>query len=225
MKVDDFRALNPAFNRPVILGAGGGAQLLLPATKVERFQANLAAWESTGQPLASWTTYKTTASDTLTLIAKRAGISEELLREANQIPPRYRLAQRLDNLDSARRNDGVRHSRRQSRWPILASTRAREPAQSHVSSTARRHCRQCRAALESTAEGCDCLESPDIAKSVRRSATRADRAFYTSTQPRRQQDDADSARAGNDSAARSDRPRASESIKIAGWVFSPASAC
>jgi membrane-bound lytic murein transglycosylase D len=92
MKVDDFRALNPAFNRPVILGAGGGAQLLLPATKVERFQANLAAWESTGQPLASWTTYKTTASDTLTLIAKRAGISEEQLRDANQIPPRYRLA-------------------------------------------------------------------------------------------------------------------------------------
>ncbi len=92
MKVDDFRALNPAFNRPVILGAGGGALLLLPATKVERFQANLAAWESTGQPLASWTTYKTTASDTLALVAKRAGISEEQLRDANQIPPRYRLA-------------------------------------------------------------------------------------------------------------------------------------
>jgi membrane-bound lytic murein transglycosylase D len=92
MKVDDFRALNPAFNRPVILGAGGGAQLLLPATKVERFQANLAAWESTGQPLTSWTTYKTTASDTLALVAKRAGISEEQLRDANQIPPRYRLA-------------------------------------------------------------------------------------------------------------------------------------
>ena len=92
MKVDDFRALNPAFNRPVILGAGGGAQLLLPATKVERFQANLAAWESTGQPLASWTTYKTNGSDTLASVAKRAGISEEQLRDANQIPPRYRLA-------------------------------------------------------------------------------------------------------------------------------------
>lgn len=91
MKVEDFRALNPAFNRPVILGAGGGAQLLLPATKVERFQANLAAWDSTGQPLASWTTYKTTGSDTLAGVAKRAGISEDQLREANSIPPRYRL--------------------------------------------------------------------------------------------------------------------------------------
>lgn len=92
MKVDDFRALNPAFNRPVILGADGSTRLLLPATKVERFQANLAAWESTGQPLASWTTYKTKASDTLEAVAKRAGISEEQLRDANQIPPRYKLA-------------------------------------------------------------------------------------------------------------------------------------
>jgi len=92
MKVDDFRALNPAFNRPIILGAGGGAQLLLPAAKVERFQANLAAWDSTGQPLASWTTYKTTPADTLAAVAKRVGIGEEQLREANQIPPRYRLA-------------------------------------------------------------------------------------------------------------------------------------
>lgn len=91
MKVEDFRALNPAFNRPVILGAGGGAHLLLPANKVERFQANLAAWESTGQPLSSWTTYKTTTSDTLAAVAKRVGISEDLLREANRIPPRYRL--------------------------------------------------------------------------------------------------------------------------------------
>lgn len=91
MKLEDFRALNPAFNRPVILGAGGGAQLLLPANKVERFQANLAAWEATGQPLASWTTYKTSTSDTLAAVAKRVGISEDQLREANRIPPRYRL--------------------------------------------------------------------------------------------------------------------------------------
>ncbi len=92
MQVDDFRALNPAFNRPVIIGAGGGAQLLLPAAKVERFQANLAAWDATGQPLASWTTYKTKTPDTLASISKKVGITEEQLREANLIPPRYRLA-------------------------------------------------------------------------------------------------------------------------------------
>jgi membrane-bound lytic murein transglycosylase D len=91
MNAADFRALNPAFNRPVIVGAAG-ANLLLPADKVEAFHANLAAWEATGQPLASWTTYKMTSADTLASIARRAGISEQQLREANRVPPRYRLA-------------------------------------------------------------------------------------------------------------------------------------
>jgi len=88
MEVDDFRALNPSFNRPVIVGAGG-AKLLLPAKSVDRFHANLAAWDATGQPLASWTVYKMTPADTLAAVARRVGISEEKLREANRIPPRY----------------------------------------------------------------------------------------------------------------------------------------
>jgi len=91
MNTADFRALNPAFNRPVIVGAAG-VKLLLPADKVETFHANLAAWEATGQPLASWTTYPLAPGDTLASVAKRAGISEQLLREANRVPPRYRLA-------------------------------------------------------------------------------------------------------------------------------------
>ncbi|HET9025611.1 MAG TPA: transglycosylase SLT domain-containing protein [Burkholderiaceae bacterium] len=91
MNPADFRALNPAFNRPVIVGAAG-TKLLLPADKVDAFHANLAAWEATGQPLASWTTHKMAPSDTLASVAKRAGISEQQLREANRVPPRYRLA-------------------------------------------------------------------------------------------------------------------------------------
>jgi membrane-bound lytic murein transglycosylase D len=91
MKLEDFRALNPAFNRPVIVGVAG-SKLLLPADKADVFQANLAAWEATGQPLASWTTYKMGATETLASVAKRVGVSEQLLREANRVPPRYRLA-------------------------------------------------------------------------------------------------------------------------------------
>ena len=91
MTPEEFRALNPAINRPVIVAAAG-TKVLLPADKVELFHANLAAWEATGQPLSSWTTYKMGPNDTLAAIAKRAGISEEQLREANQVPPRYRLA-------------------------------------------------------------------------------------------------------------------------------------
>ncbi len=91
MEPADFRALNPAFNRPVIVGASD-TKLLLPADKADRFHANLAAWEATGQPLASWTTYKMQPSDTLAAVAKRVGIGEQQLREANRVPPRYRLA-------------------------------------------------------------------------------------------------------------------------------------
>jgi membrane-bound lytic murein transglycosylase D len=91
MNTADFRALNPAFNRPVIVGAAG-VKLLVPADKVEAFHANLAAWEATSQPLASWTTYQMAPNDTLASVAKRAGISEQQLREANRVPPRYRLA-------------------------------------------------------------------------------------------------------------------------------------
>ncbi len=91
MSIEEFRALNPQFNRPVIVGAAQPT-LLLPADKAASFHANLAAWEATGQPLASWTTYTLKPADTLSAVSTRVGISEDKLREANRIPPRYRLA-------------------------------------------------------------------------------------------------------------------------------------
>jgi membrane-bound lytic murein transglycosylase D len=91
MSTEEFRALNPQFNRPVIVGAGAPT-LLLPADRAATFSANLAAWEATGQPLASWTTYTMKPADTLAVVSQRAGIGEQQLREANRIPPRYRLA-------------------------------------------------------------------------------------------------------------------------------------
>ena len=89
MKLADFTALNPAHNRPVI-PAAHNTPILLPADKVDLFTANLAAWEATGQPLASWTTYKLAQGDTLATVARRAGISEAQLREANRVPARYK---------------------------------------------------------------------------------------------------------------------------------------
>jgi membrane-bound lytic murein transglycosylase D len=91
MPLDEFRALNPGFNRPVIIGAARPS-LLLPADRAETFRANLAAFEATGQPLASWTTHTLAKDETLAQVARRVDISEDKLREANRIPPRYRLA-------------------------------------------------------------------------------------------------------------------------------------
>lgn len=93
MPLEEFRALNPAFKRPVIVGAAAPT-ILLPADRAETFQANLAAWEATGQPLASWTAYTLRDGETLAQVAARVGVSEAHLREANRIPPRYRIAAR-----------------------------------------------------------------------------------------------------------------------------------
>lgn len=91
LPLEDFRALNPAFNRPVIVGASSPT-ILLPADKAESFNANLAAWQATGQPLASWTAYTLQPGESLAKLAERVGLSEAQLREANHIPPRYRAA-------------------------------------------------------------------------------------------------------------------------------------
>jgi len=96
MPADEFRALNPSFNRPLIPAfagtSAGKANLLLPADRAEIFLANLAAYESTGQPLASWTTHTVSSAETVETIAARVGVSADHLREANRIPHRHRLA-------------------------------------------------------------------------------------------------------------------------------------
>ncbi|HXY22833.1 MAG TPA: transglycosylase SLT domain-containing protein [Burkholderiaceae bacterium] len=91
MPIEEFRALNPAFNRPLILGASSPT-ILIPADRVDTFEANLAAFDATGQPLASWTAYTLQQGDVLAKVAERVGLTEAQLREANRIPPRYRPA-------------------------------------------------------------------------------------------------------------------------------------
>jgi len=91
MPVEEFVALNPSFNRPLIIGATQPS-ILLPADRADTFRSNLAAFEATGQPLASWTAHVLKPGETLAQVAKKADISEAKLREANRIPPRYRLA-------------------------------------------------------------------------------------------------------------------------------------
>src|SRR5450830_1429586 len=54
MSVDEFKALNPQFNRPVITG-DEQTKILLPKENAEKFTVNLANW---GHALSSWTTHK-----------------------------------------------------------------------------------------------------------------------------------------------------------------------
>jgi membrane-bound lytic murein transglycosylase D len=88
LSLDEFKALNPQFNRPVIIGSSN-TQILLPQSNAEKFKANLAKW---GRALSSWTAHKVTgARERIETIASKFGTTPEVIREVNNIPPRMRL--------------------------------------------------------------------------------------------------------------------------------------
>ena len=80
---DDFRALNPSANRPVILAAGT-PQILLPWDNAAVFEANLRAYS--GAQLASWTAWQAPSALRPAEAAKRVGMSEADFRAVNAIP-------------------------------------------------------------------------------------------------------------------------------------------
>lgn len=84
MPLEEFKALNPQFNRPVITGSPD-TQILLPHFNAERFTENLASWTRT---LSSWTSLKISAArERIEVIAARFKTTPQIIREANAIPP------------------------------------------------------------------------------------------------------------------------------------------
>ncbi|AMO21623.1 transglycosylase SLT domain-containing protein [Ramlibacter solisilvae] len=83
--LEDFKALNPSQNRPVILAAGT-PEILLPWDNATIFQRNFEAY-TTGQ-YASWTAWSAPSTMSVAEAAKRVGMSEADLRSVNTIPPR-----------------------------------------------------------------------------------------------------------------------------------------
>ena len=88
LSVDEFKALNPQFKRPVIAGSSD-TQILLPQSNAEKFKANLAKW---GHALSSWTAHKVTAArERIETIAAKFHTTPQVIREVNNIPPNMRL--------------------------------------------------------------------------------------------------------------------------------------
>jgi membrane-bound lytic murein transglycosylase D len=88
LPVDEFKALNPQFSRPVITG-GAQTQILLPQSNAEKFKTNLAKWT---RAFTSWSAHKiTNAREKIETIAARFRTTPEVIREANNIPPKMRL--------------------------------------------------------------------------------------------------------------------------------------
>ncbi len=79
ISMEEFIALNPAHNRPVIL-QGNSDLILLPMDKVETFRANLEGYD---KPLVSWQAYQPKKGERLDHLAPRFGLSVEKLKSVN----------------------------------------------------------------------------------------------------------------------------------------------
>ena len=88
ISVEEFTALNPAHNRPVILQDNSDL-ILLPIAKIATFRANL---ESYNKPLVSWQSYQPKKGERLDKLAPRFGLSLENLKSVNGLSRRGNIS-------------------------------------------------------------------------------------------------------------------------------------
>jgi membrane-bound lytic murein transglycosylase D len=87
MTLPEFKAMNPSFNKPVILGASE-PQILLPFGRAESFEENLKSFQG---PLATWTAVKLGSRETVDHLARRLNVDANQIREVNAIPRGMRI--------------------------------------------------------------------------------------------------------------------------------------
>jgi len=84
MSVEEFVALNPAHNRPVI-AASRNNQIKLPADRVDVFMASVARHDLDAKPLASWQPYTLKPGETLDDVARNGNVSTQEIIRANSL--------------------------------------------------------------------------------------------------------------------------------------------
>ena len=87
---EEFSALNPEYNRPVLTASGNVHELLLPVSAAETFTTNLANYD---KPLVSWQTYHAKRGERVESIARKFGINTAQLRNINDLSSRKNLKQ------------------------------------------------------------------------------------------------------------------------------------
>ncbi len=85
---DEFLALNPSYNRPVITSNGDKHELLLPIISAQTFRTNLANYD---KPLVSWQTYFAKRGERMEKIASKFGIQLSQLRNVNNLPAQNKI--------------------------------------------------------------------------------------------------------------------------------------
>jgi membrane-bound lytic murein transglycosylase D len=88
--IDEFIALNPSYQRPVIPGESK-SPLVIPFDKMQVFQANLARYEAQDKPLSTWHTYQLKKGEKLDAVAARFRLSVARLKQLNGITPRTKI--------------------------------------------------------------------------------------------------------------------------------------
>ena len=90
MSVEEFVALNPAHNRPVIAASRNNA-IRLPADRVEPFAKAVEKHDLDNKPLASWQPYTLKSGESIDDVARRGGVSTAELLRANGLPAGKKL--------------------------------------------------------------------------------------------------------------------------------------
>jgi membrane-bound lytic murein transglycosylase D len=87
MTLPEFKAMNPSFNKPVILGASE-PQILLPFGRAESFQESINTHKGR---LSSWTAVQLGSRETVDKLATRLNVDAAQIREINGIPRGMRI--------------------------------------------------------------------------------------------------------------------------------------
>lgn len=87
MTLEDFKALNPSFNRPIIPGATA-TPLLVPADRAREFRNGL---ENSSTPLATWQAHVVKRKESVEQIARQYGMTAAALRDVNGLGPKTRV--------------------------------------------------------------------------------------------------------------------------------------
>ena len=90
MSVEEFVALNPAHNRPVI-AASRNNEIKLPADRLDDFLAAVDRHEESKKIFASWQPYTLKQGETLETVAQRSGVAPAELRKANDLNAQQRI--------------------------------------------------------------------------------------------------------------------------------------
>ncbi|MES2013077.1 MAG: transglycosylase SLT domain-containing protein [Pseudomonadota bacterium] len=85
---EEFLALNPSYNRPIITSNDEKHEILLPIFAAQTFRNNLATYD---KPLVSWQTYFAKRGERMDKIANKFGIQVAQLRDVNDLPSQNKL--------------------------------------------------------------------------------------------------------------------------------------